>query len=85
MEITIKVFPTLRKHLVDRFADKTEFTLPLKALPGETKSILQLIEFLHLPPDEIGQIILNGNIKWDQTIELQPGDRVVLQPPIGGG
>ena len=85
MEITVKVFPTLRKYLDQELADKAEFTLFLKDLPGEPKRISSLIEFLHLPADEIGQIILNGHIKWDHTIALQTGDRVVLQTQIGGG
>lgn len=85
MKITVKVFPTLRKYMSDELAGKVEFTLFLEDLPGEPKRISSLIEFLHLPANEIGQIILNGHIKWDQTLELQANDRVVLQPHIGGG
>lgn len=85
MDITVKVFPTLRKHLSHALVNKVEFSLPLTDLPGEPKTILSLIEYLHLPSEQIGQIILNGHIKWDKDIELQAHDRVVLQPPIGGG
>ena len=46
---------------------------------------MSLIQYLHLPLEQIGQIILNGHIKWDKTIVLQPNDRVVLQTHIGGG
>jgi molybdopterin converting factor small subunit len=85
MNITVKVFPTLRTYLRPELADKVEFTLLLTDLPGESKTVLDLIEYLHLPPKQIGQIILNGHIKWDKSIALQANDRVVLQPPIGGG
>ncbi len=85
MEITVKVFPTLRNYLASELADQVEFVLSLDDLPEGTKTILSLIEYLHLPPEQIGQIILNGHIKWDKNIELQAQDRVVLQPAIGGG
>lgn len=85
MEISVKVFATFKKYLTPELAGKSEFVLPLVDLPGEKKNISSLIEYLHLPSEQIGQIILNGHIKWDKAIELQPGDRVVLQPYIGGG
>jgi len=85
MEITVKVFSTFRKYLSSDLADKTEFSLSLADLPGEPKRISGLIEYLNLPLEDIGQIVLNGHIKWDKSIELQPNDRVVLQPFIGGG
>jgi len=85
MKITVKVFSTFKKYLSSELADKTEFTLSLADLPGEPKRIASLIAYLHLPSEQIGQIVLNGHIKWDKSIELQPDDRVVLQPYIGGG
>lgn len=85
MKITVKVFPTLRKYLVKELAGKVEFTLFLDDLPGEPKRISGLIEYLHLSANDIGQIIVNGHIKWDQKLALRANDRVVLQPHIGGG
>lgn len=85
MEITVKIFATFKKYLSPAFADQGELILPLADLPGEKKTISSLIEYLHLPSEQIGQVILNGHIKWDKAIELRPGDRIVLQPFIGGG
>jgi len=85
MEITVKIFSTFRKYLSPELAGKTEFNLSLADLPGDKKTISSLVEFLKLPSEQIGQMIINGHIKWDKAIELQPGDRVVLQPFIGGG
>ena len=85
MEIKVKIFVTFKKYLAGEFAGKSELVLSLADLPGEKKTIARLIDYLHLPSDQIGQMILNGHIKWDKAIELQPGDRIVLQPFIGGG
>ena len=85
MEITVKVFATFKKYLSPELAAKSEFVLPLAELPDGKKTISSLIEYLQLPSEQIGQMILNGHIKWDKAIGLQANDRVVLQPPIGGG
>jgi hypothetical protein len=85
MQVTVKVFVTLRRYLPPELSQQVEFEVSLAALPGEPKRIQDLIDHLHLPQKEIGQIILNGHIKWDKTIELNPNDRVILQPYIGGG
>lgn len=85
MRITVKVFVTLRKYLKTEWARATEFEVALDDLPGGRQRIQDLIDYLQLPVKDIGQIILNGHIKWDKTIVLHPGDRVILQPHIGGG
>ena len=85
MEISVKIFATFRKYLSKELACQSEFYLSLAYLPGNKKTISSLIEFLNLPSEQIGQVIINGHIKWDKTIELRPGDRIVLQPYIGGG
>lgn len=85
MQITVKVFVTLRKYLDSKWSQKPEFQVSWEDLPGDPKRIHHLIDYLKLPEQDIGQIILNGHIKWDKTIELRPNDRVILQPPIGGG
>lgn len=85
MRITVKVFVTLRKYLKAEWARAAEFEVALDDLPQGTRRIQDLVDYLQLPANEIGQVILNGHIKRDQTIALHPGDRVILQPPIGGG
>ena len=85
MEIRVKIFFTFRKYLCKELAGQNEFCLSLTDLPGDKKTISSLIEFLKLPSEQIGQMIINGHIKWDKAIKLQPGDRIVLQPFVGGG
>lgn len=85
MQITVKVFVTLRKHLKPEWAQANEFNVFLDDLPGDTRRVSDLIAYLDLSGKEIGQIIINGHIKWDQTLALHPGDRVALQPHICGG
>lgn len=83
MQITVKVFVTLRKYLKAEQSQAAEFEISLDDLPG--RRIQDLVDYLRLPAKEIGQVILNGHIKRDKTIALNPGDRVILQPHIGGG
>ena len=85
MQITVKVFPTLKKYLHPQWADLSEFTISLDEIPAETKTIQSLIAYLQLPEKKIGQVILNGHIKWDKELELSASDRVVLSIFIGGG
>lgn len=85
MQVKVKVFATLREHLNPELTKQVEFEVPLAALPGNHNRIQDLIDYLHLPQEDIGMIILNGQIKRDKTIVLNPDDRVILQPYIGGG
>jgi hypothetical protein len=85
MQITVKVFPTLKKYLRPQWADQGEFTVFLNEIPAETKTIRSLIAYLQLPEKKIGQVILNGHIKWDKELELHAGDRIVLSIFVGGG
>jgi hypothetical protein len=85
MRITVKVFVTLRKYLKAEWSQTTEFEVSLDDLPGSAGRIQDLVDYLRIPAKEIGQVILNGHIKRDKTIALNPGDRVILQPHIGGG
>lgn len=85
MRITVKVFVTLRKYLKAEWSRAAEFEVSLDDLPGNAKRIQDLVDYMRLPAKEIGLVILNGHIKRDKTIALHPGDRVILQPHIGGG
>jgi hypothetical protein len=85
MHITVKVFHTLKRYLPPQWADKAEFTVSLEEIPAETKTVRSLIAYLKLPEKKIGQVILNGHIKWDTELELHTGDRVVLSILVGGG
>jgi hypothetical protein len=85
MQIMVKVFVTLRHHLKPEWAQASEFQVAWTDLPGASKRVRDLIAYLGMPEKEIGQVILNGHIKWDRDIVLHPGDRVIVQPYIGGG
>lgn len=85
MQITVKVFPTLKKYLRPQWADQAEFTVCLDEILVKTKTVRSLIAYLQLPEKKIGQVILNGHIKRDKELELHSGDRVVLSILVGGG
>lgn len=85
MQITVKVFPTLKKYLRPQWSRLSEFTVSLNDIPAARKTVRSLIAYLELPEKKIGQVILNGHIKWDKELELHAGDRVVLSIFIGGG
>ena len=74
MEITIKLFATLRNGLFDE--EKRE------VFQGAT--IGEVIKNLNIPGNQVTLILLNGRHAWPDT-ELKNGDILSLFPPIGGG
>jgi molybdopterin converting factor small subunit len=46
--------------------------------------VQELIRSLQLPADAVKLIFVNGR-KQDTTYVLEPGDRLGLFPPVGGG
>ncbi len=73
--ITLKLFATLAPYLPEN-AD--QFQIQAGATVGN------IIQGLQLPPDAVKLIFVNGR-KQDQTYVLEPGDRLGLFPPVGGG
>jgi len=74
MQVTVKLFATLRK---DRFDEKT-FELPDEVTAGE------IIDSVGIPPTEVTLIFINGRHSMPEA-KLADGDILALFPPIGGG
>ncbi|MBI5579306.1 MAG: MoaD/ThiS family protein [Deltaproteobacteria bacterium] len=76
--MTIRVRVSLYSGLrTDRFAE-AEVELP------EGATVNDLREKLDLPLQDIGIVMVNARSGTFQQ-RLQPGDRITLIPPIGGG
>lgn len=74
MEITVKLFATLRKG---------RFDIEVREIPPG-RTIKQLIDDLDFSQDQIAIIIVNNkHAKRDQT--LSAGDVVAFFPALGGG
>lgn len=74
MELEIKCYATLARHLPP--GGKLE-------LP-EGSTVSQAIAILGIDPEEVKIIFLNGIHASEKSI-LEPGDRLGLFPPVGGG
>ena len=75
IHITLKLFATLAPYLPEN-ADQ------FQVQAGTT--VENVIQDLQLPPDAVKLIFVNGR-KQDKTHVLEPGDRLGLFPPVGGG
>lgn len=74
MRVRVSLYSALR---IDRFS-AAEVELP------ENATIEDLLETLDLPLQDIGIVMVNAHSGTFQQ-RLQPGDRITLIPPIGGG
>ncbi len=72
--IQVRLFATFRE---DRFKDK-EMDFP------ESAPVMDLLEMLEIPEDELGILLVNGQSATPQT-ELKPTDVVSIFPAVGGG
>lgn len=75
IQIELKLFVTLSKFLPES-ADVFEVA------SGTT--IETLIKTLNIDETQVKLIFVNGK-KEEKNYQLQPGDRVGLFPPVGGG
>ena len=78
MNITIKLFATLRKYSSDTTTGTSVLTLK------EGMSVQEVLEQLHLPPD-IPKIILVNGLQRSSADVLEDGDILSVFPPIAGG
>ncbi len=79
MEVTVKLYATLRKYYPDLgVGEGMKVELPEGATLGD------LIRRLNLPPDVVRVAFVNG-IARDEAYVLAAGDEVGLFPPVGGG
>jgi molybdopterin converting factor small subunit len=75
IQIILKLFATLAPYLPEN-ADQFQIEA------GTT--VQELIRSLQLPSDAVKLIFVNGR-KQEATYVLEPGDRLGLFPPVGGG
>jgi len=75
IQITLKLFATLVPYLPEN-ADHFQIE--------QGTTVQEIIRSLQLPPDAVKLIFVNGR-KQESTHELEPGDRLGLFPPVGGG
>ncbi len=75
IKITLKLFVTLTAYLPEN-ADSFEVE--------EGTSVNTLIQDLNIPAETVKLIFVNGR-KQNETYVLEPGDRLGLFPPVGGG
>lgn len=78
MEITLKLFATLRKHIEDSEGGVCTLQLP------ENTSVNTVIEQLNIAQDIPKIILINGHQKKQEDI-LCDGDTLSIFPPIAGG
>ena len=74
MEITVKLFATLRKERFDK--ETLEFS--------DGTTVGQIIDELDIPRDQVSIIFVN-NKHAAPYLQLSHGDVVAFFPPIGGG
>jgi molybdopterin converting factor small subunit len=79
MRVTVKLFATLVRFRPDiRSAQPFEVELP------EDAAVLDLIDYLKIPPEETHVIFINNIIQEPDT-KLRDSDVIGLFPPVGGG
>ncbi|MGX9364855.1 MoaD/ThiS family protein [Desulfoplanes sp. PS50] len=52
---------------------------------SEGARIQELLEHLGVPAKEVRLVFVNGKVQADWSYQIQPGDRVGIFPPVGGG
>ncbi len=81
MEIEIKLFATLKKHLPPN-ADGSSATIEIE----DGLTVGRLIEHLKIPKELAQLVLVNGvNIEGDYARKLEEGDTVSIFPPVAGG
>ncbi|MFQ5857123.1 MAG: MoaD/ThiS family protein [Anaerolineae bacterium] len=80
MEVHVKLYASLRRYAPEQPLGEA-FTCSLPE--GATVEHL-MTEVLHLPPDVVAIVLVNG-IRSEPQHRLSAGDEVVLFPPMAGG
>lgn len=79
MRLEVRVFSGLEKFMPGaRFGQAIEVERP------EGTTVAGLIDSLGIPRGQVFTVLVNGRHATMDAV-LQPGDRVSLFPPVGGG
>jgi molybdopterin converting factor small subunit len=78
MNITLKLFATLREHIQNHSSGACEVAL------SETATVQDVLTSLRIPED-IPKIILINGVQKSACDELHDGDTLSVFPPIAGG
>lgn len=79
MHVKVRLFATLRRYMTEsRERNPLDMDLP------EGATLRNLLDLLHVPPEEARVSFVNGIIH-ELDWELKEGDEVGMFPPIGGG
>ncbi|HWQ83155.1 MAG TPA: MoaD/ThiS family protein [Anaerolineales bacterium] len=60
---------------------RSRFSLPI----ASPSSLAGIVEQLGVPLAEVTIAAVNGELVDIETAQVQPGDKIELYPPIGGG
>lgn len=74
MKVLVKVFATLRENREKEAMKELD----------EGTTILQVIQSLDIPVDDVAIIMLNGR-SCETDVVLKEADVLALFPPVGGG
>ena len=66
-------------HLKSLVSDQTELTIPAGI------SIREALTLVHIPPEVVALVVINGVHQTDKDTILNEGDVVKLMAVIGGG
>jgi len=79
LRLEVRVFGGLEKHIPGaRFGQSIEVECP------EGTTVAGLVDSLGIPRSQVFTVLVNGCHAAMDAV-LQPGDRVSLFPPVGGG
>jgi molybdopterin converting factor small subunit len=79
MQVEVRVFATLRRHLPEL---EVGGALRMEVGPGTTLASLR--DKLGLPPGEV-KLVIRNHLQADWNDTLQEGDRIAFAPAIAGG
>lgn len=79
MQLEVRVFGGL-----EEFIPGVRFGQPINIERSEGSTVGELLDSLRIPRKQVLGALINGRYAAMDTV-LQPGDRVALFPPVGGG
>lgn len=75
MRIDVQCFATLASHSPQKGSMEV----------AEGTTIEDLVDMLGIEKSEVRLVFVNGKNQSDWSSRIQPGDRIGIFPPVGGG